>query len=38
VPDVYFTSTARGIGLYIGLLAALGLLGAGLLRTAEDLP
>jgi len=38
VPDVYFASTARGIGLYIALLAALGLLGAGLLRTAEDLP
>jgi hypothetical protein len=38
VPDVYFISTARGIGLYISLLAALGLLGAGLLRTAEDLP
>jgi len=38
VPDVYFVSTARGIGLYVSLLAALGLLGAGLLRTAEDLP
>ena len=38
VPDTYFTSTARGIGLYVSLLAALGVLGAGLLRTAEDLP
>jgi hypothetical protein len=38
VPDTYFVSTARGIGLYISLLAALGLLGAGLLRTAEELP
>ena len=38
VPDVYFATTARGIGLYLALLAALGLLGAGLLRTAEDLP
>ena len=38
VPDIYFISTARGIGLYLALLAALGLLGAGLLRTAEDLP
>jgi len=38
VPDVYFVTTARGIGLYLALLAALGLLGAGLLRTAEDLP
>jgi hypothetical protein len=38
VPDTYFLETARGIGLYISLLGALGLLGAGLLRTAEDLP
>jgi hypothetical protein len=38
VPDTYFVSTARGIGLYIALLGALGLLGAGMLRTAEDLP
>ena len=38
VPDTYFISTSRGIGLYISLLGALGLLGAGLLRTAEDLP
>jgi hypothetical protein len=38
VPDIYFVSTARGIGLYICLLGALGLLGAGLLRTAEELP
>jgi hypothetical protein len=38
VPDTYFISTGRGIGLYVALLAALGLLGSGLLRTAEDLP
>lgn len=38
VPDTYFVETARGIGLYVSLLGALGLLGAGLLRTAEDLP
>jgi hypothetical protein len=38
IPDAYFVSAARGIGLYLSLLAALGLLGAGLLRTAEDLP
>jgi len=38
VPDTYFLSTGRGIGLYVALLAALGLLGSGLLRTAEDLP
>lgn len=37
VPDTYFADGARGIGLYIGLLAALGLLGTGLLRTAEEL-
>jgi hypothetical protein len=37
VPDTFFASTARGIGLYIALLAALGLLGAGLLRTSEEL-
>ncbi len=38
VPDIYFVSTARGIGLYVSLLGALGLLAAGLLRTAEELP
>ena len=38
VPDTYFLTTARGVGLYVSLLGALGLLGAGLLRTAEDLP
>ena len=38
VPDVYFVTTSRGIGIYLALLAALGLLGAGLLSTAEDLP
>jgi hypothetical protein len=38
IPDTYFISTSRGIGIYISLLGALGLLGAGLLRTAEDLP
>lgn len=38
VPDTYFASTARGIGLYVALLGALGLLSAGLLRTAEELP
>jgi hypothetical protein len=38
VPDTYFVETSRGIGLYISLLGALGLLGAGMLRTAEELP
>lgn len=37
VPDIYFTTAGRGIGIYVALLAALGLLAAGLLRTAEDL-
>jgi len=38
VPDVYFPAATRGIGLYVALLAALGILAAGLLRTAEELP
>lgn len=37
VPDTYFASTSRGIGLWISLLAALALIAAGLLRTTEDL-
>jgi hypothetical protein len=37
IPDTYFASAGRGIGIYVALLAALGLLGAGLLRTAEEL-
>lgn len=37
VPDGYLPSAARGVGLFIALLAALGLLGTGLLRTAEEL-
>ena len=37
VPDTYFVSTGRGIGIYISLLASLGLLGSGLLRTAEEI-
>jgi hypothetical protein len=37
VPDTYFASTSRGIGLWISLLAAVALITAGLLRTAEDL-
>ena len=37
VPDVYFPSTSRGVGVFIALLAALGLLATGLLRTAEEL-
>ncbi|HLX31383.1 MAG TPA: hypothetical protein VKR79_01315 [Gaiellaceae bacterium] len=37
IPDVYFASTARGIGIYVALLASLALLAAGLLRTADEL-
>jgi hypothetical protein len=38
IPDTYFASAGRGIGIWVALLAALGLLAAGLLRTAEELP
>ncbi len=36
VPDTYFAVTTRGVGIYISLLAAIALVAAGLLRTAED--
>ena len=36
VPDTYFPAAGRGIGIYVALLAALALLGAGLLRSAEE--
>jgi len=35
VPDTYFPETSRGIGLWISLLAAIGVIAAGLLRTSE---
>jgi len=35
VPDIYFAATSRGIGLYISLVSALGLIAAGLLRSEE---
>lgn len=38
IPDTYFASAGRGIGIYVALLASLGLLAAGLLRTADELP
>ena len=34
VPDTYFATGSRGIGLFVALLAALGLVAAGLLRLA----
>jgi len=37
VPDTYFASTGRGIGVVVAFLAALALLAAGLLRSADDL-
>jgi hypothetical protein len=33
VPDTYFAATSRGIGLWISLVAAVGLLTSGLLRS-----
>jgi hypothetical protein len=37
IPDIYFGTAHRGIGLAISLLAALALIAAGLLRAAEEL-
>ena len=37
IPDTYFDTAGRGIGLFISLAAAVTLIVAGLLRTAEDL-
>ena len=37
IPDTYFATAGRGIGIFISLVAALGLIGAGLLRAAEEL-
>lgn len=37
VPDTYFAVTTRGVGLYVSLVAALALIAAGLLRTADEL-
>jgi len=34
IPDTYFASAGRGIGLFIALFAAFGLVAAGLLRVA----
>jgi hypothetical protein len=35
IPDTYFAAGSRGIGLYLALVAALGLVAAGLFRLAE---
>jgi hypothetical protein len=37
VPDTFFDTAGRGVGLVISLLAALALIAAGLLRAAEEL-
>jgi hypothetical protein len=37
IPDTFFDTGGRGIGIFISLLAALALIGAGLLRAAEEL-
>jgi len=37
VPDTFFDTAGRGIGLFISLFAAIGLIAAGLLRAAEEL-
>ena len=37
IPDVFFTTAGRGIGLFISLIAAVALIVAGLLRAAEEL-
>ena len=36
MPDTYFSATARGVGIFISLVAALALIAAGLLRTADE--
>jgi hypothetical protein len=37
IPDTFFDTATRGIGIFISLLAAVGLIVAGLLRAAEEL-
>lgn len=36
IPDTYFSVAARGIGVFVALLAALALVAAGLLRLADE--
>ena len=36
IPDTYFATAGRGIGLFISLIAALALIAAGLMRAAEE--
>src|SRR5260370_11195907 len=37
IPDTFFDTAGRGIGIYISFLAAIALIVAGLLRAAEEL-
>ena len=37
IPDTFFSTAGRGIGIFISLIAAVLLIGAGLLRAAEEL-
>jgi hypothetical protein len=37
IPDTFFGTAGRGIGIFISLLAAIALIAAGLLRAAEEL-
>jgi hypothetical protein len=37
IPDEFLPASGRGIGIWISLLAALGVIGAGLLRASEEL-
>ena len=37
IPDAYFATAGRGIGVFISLIAAVALIVAGLLRAAEEL-
>jgi hypothetical protein len=37
IPDTYFATAGRGIGIFISLVAAVALIVAGLLRAAEEL-
>jgi len=37
IPDTYFGTAGRGVGIFISLIAAIALIVAGLLRAAEEL-
>ena len=37
IPDTFFATAGRGIGIFISLIAAVALIVAGLLRAAEEL-